>query len=217
MANRSSSTRETERLAAQIIREIGRELRISRVSAGLTQREVAAKLGVHQVTVSRIEGGRGGGHRVPQLVRHAAIVGLRPWVRLYPAVARPLDGPQLALIGRLRARLAPGWRVTLEVPMPIAGDLRAADAMLTLGECRIVVEAITRLADVQAQLRAARLKVRDLGATRLVLLVAATHANRRMLAGEGQLLATTLPAGTKTVMRALAEGRDPGSDGLVLL
>ena len=217
MANRSSPTRDAERLAAQLVRDIGRELRMGRVRAGMTQRLVAARLGVHQVTVSRIERGRGGGQRVTELARHGAVVGLRPWIRLYPAVARPLDGPQLALIGRLRARLAPGWVVEMEVPMPIAGDLRATDALLTLGECRIVVEAITRLADVQAQLRAARLKVRDLGATRLILLVGATHANRQMLAGEGALLAATLPVGTKWVLRALVQSRDPGADGLVLL
>lgn len=50
--------------------------------------------------------------------------------------------------------------------MPLAGDLRAADALVSIPNCRIVVEVITRLADFQAQLRAARRKQRDLGAHR---------------------------------------------------
>ena len=65
--------------------------------------------------------------------------------------------------------------------MPLERDLRAVDARLTRGDVTIAVEAITRLADVQAQVRAAQLKRRDIGATRLLLLVGATRANREAL------------------------------------
>ena len=80
-----------------------------------------------------------------------------------------------------------------------------------------MVEVITRLADVQAQLRAARLKQRDLGADRLVLIVASNGTNRRAVRAAGPTALDSLPLGTKGVLRALAENCDPRADGLVLL
>src|SRR5437762_5318688 len=101
--------------------------------------------------------------------------------------------------------------------MPITGDLRAVDARLTLDGCTIAVEAFTRLADFQAQSRASLLKKRDLSATRLVLLVAATHANRRALREAAGIVNASFPLGTRAILRALAAGRDPGADGVVLI
>jgi hypothetical protein len=46
----------------------------------------------------------------------------------------------------------------LDLPIPLPGDLRGIDVLLDNGSCRIVVEVITRLRDLQAQLRAAQLK-----------------------------------------------------------
>ncbi len=79
------------------------------------------------------------------------------------------------------------------------------------------VEAISRLRDVQAQVRAAQLKRRDAEVLRLVLLVAATHANRRALASAEAVVRTEFKIGTRSALGALAEGRDPGGDALVLL
>ncbi len=217
MANRTSPLRDATRLGVKLLHDIGRELAVSRIAAGMTQRAVAARLGRDQAHVSRVERGRIATLDVVTLTRHAAVVGLRPWVRLYPTVGRPLDAGQLALLGRLRGRLHPTWRMELEVPMPLQGDLRAADAVISIPGCRCEVEAITRLADVQMQLRAARLKGRDLRTDRVILLVAATHANRRIVRAEAALLAVALPGSTRDTLRALADGRDPGHDGLVLL
>ena len=80
-----------------------------------------------------------------------------------------------------------------------------------------MIEVITRLADVQAQLRAARLKQRDLGADRLVVIVASNGTNRRAIRAAGPTVLDSLPLGTKGVLRALAANRDPGDDGLALL
>jgi hypothetical protein len=79
------------------------------------------------------------------------------------------------------------------------------------------VEAFSRLRDVQAQVRAAQLKRRDAEVLRLVLLVAATHANRRALASAEALVRGDLRIGTRSALEALASGRDPGGDALVLL
>jgi hypothetical protein len=128
-----------------------------------------------------------------------------------------LDAPQLALLGRLRDRLLEMWTWELEVSVPIERDLRAVDARLSRVDCTIVVEAITRLSDVQAQVRAAQLKRRDIGATRLLLLIGASNANRRALRDAAPLVQQALLTGTKSLLRSLAEGKDPGGDCLLVL
>jgi hypothetical protein len=147
----------------------------------------------------------------------SAAVGMKLYVNTYPAGRRPLDAPQLALLSRLNRRLHPGWRREIEKVMPVAGDLRAVDELITIRDCAIAVEAITRVADVQAQLRAARAKVRDLGATRLAFLVANSRANRRVLSEAGHILEEQFPIGTRAALRALASGGDPGGDCLILI
>jgi transcriptional regulator with XRE-family HTH domain len=217
MPNRQSVLRDASRLADWLLREIGRELRVARVTAGQTQAEVATVLVTSTSHVSRVEHGLIKGLGLPAMSRHAAAVGLKPWVRLYPAISRPLDRAQLALLGRFRSRLGSAWQIELEAPMPIAGDLRAADALISIPGCRCMVEVITRLADFQAQLRIARLKFRDLRADRLIFVVDANPTNRRALRDSGQSVTDAFPLDTKAALRILAAGADPGADALILL
>lgn len=217
MPNRRSTVRDAAGVAEWMRRDVGRELRVARLLAGMTQREVATRLGRAGSHVSRAEHGRIPTLNLTQLATHAAVIGLKPWLRVYPAIARPLDAGQLALFDRLRARLAPNWRVRVEVPMPSSGDLRAADVMLTAAACTCMVELITRLADFQAQVRAAHLKQRDVGAQRLILVVGGSVTNRRVLRSMSAAVAEAFPLGTKTTLQALGAGTDPGEDGLVIL
>ncbi len=148
-------------------------------------------------------------------MRHAAAVGLRLTFSAYPARRTPLDAPQQALLEELERRAGPAWTGSHEVPMPQPGDLRAADAVLTSESGRVVVEAVTRLVDLQATLRAGRLKVRDLGADRLVLLVASTHANRRTL--RSSLPGPALEIASRSALAALRDGRLPAGDAVILI
>ena len=216
-ANRTSLIHEATRQALWVNDNTGRELRLARIAAGKTQQQVSVVLSCSKSEVSRREHGLVRTLSVVEVSRHAAAVGLRCSVRFYPAVRRPLDAPQLALLARLRQRVAAEWRWEVEVPVPRPGDLRAADALLSTPSCRIVVEAITRLADVQAQLRAAHLKTRDLAADRTILLVSATVANRRMIRAAGPMLDEALPLRTWDGLRALSRGLDPGADALIVL
>jgi hypothetical protein len=183
----------------------------------MTQREVGAALGASHSHVSRVELGQNKGYGLTDLCRHAAVVGLKPWVALYPRVARPLDHAQLQLLARLRSRISSSWKVVLEATVPVQGDLRAADALLIGAGVRCMVEVITRLADFQAQLRAAHRKQRDIGAERLIFVVAGTTTNRRAVAEAGSAVRDAFPLDTKATLRALAAGIDPGADGLVLI
>jgi transcriptional regulator with XRE-family HTH domain len=208
---------EAARQTQWLLGEIGRELRIARINAGMRQTDVARPLRTSKSRISRVEHGRVARLSVDAISRHAAAVGLRPYLKLYPAGRRLLDRPQLELLERFHSRLHPSWGWETEVPMPIKGDLRSADARIRIRACSVVVEAITRLADFEAQSRAGNLKKRDLQADRLILVLAATRANRRALGEAAPLIRASYPLSTKTVMRRLSEGRDPGSDAVVLL
>jgi transcriptional regulator with XRE-family HTH domain len=217
MPTRTNVLHEADGQAVWAGQQVGRELRVARITGGKTQSWVAGQLGCSQAQVSLIERGRRPSIRLRVLFRHAAAVGLRLTVRVYPGGRRLLDAPQLALLNRFRARIAAVWRWEQEVPVPIAGDLRAGDSRISTPDCSILIEAVTRLADVQAQSRAARLKHRDMGTDRLILLLAATASNRRALREAGPALLDAFPIMPRAALAALAAGRDPNGDAIILL
>jgi transcriptional regulator with XRE-family HTH domain len=217
MANRTRPIYEATRRVRWRLGEIGRELRLARISAGMRQADVARQLGTSTSRICRVEHGQIATLRLPDLARHAATVGLTLSVKLYPLGRRPLDRPQLDLLGRFKQRLHPAWSWRTEVPIPIAGDLRSGDCIIAIPGCTILVEAYTRFSDYQAQTASAARKKRDLGADRLIILVGASHANRRALAAASSVSAGSFPLGTKATLNALADGRDPGADAIVFL
>ena len=196
---------------------MGRELRLARVAAGLRQVDVARLLGTSKSRICRVEHGRVLTLNLPALSRHAAAVGLKPYVKLFPLGRRLLDKPQLELLARFRQRLHPSWTWETEVPMPLPADLRSGDCRVAIPGCAILVEAHTRFSDYQAQTASAARKKRDLGADRLILLIGATHANRRAIAEAAAISDGSFPLHTKAALAALSEGRDPGADAIVLL
>ena len=104
-----------------------------------------------------------------------------------------------------------------EVPIPQILDQRAIDAVLTLPAGRIGFEAWVRLADAQAQLRAAHLKQRDAELARMVVVVKATHANRRALVAAGAGAFDAFPGSTRRILSALSAGQIPVANGVVLI
>lgn len=197
--------------------QIGEQFRAARLIRGLTLREVAAAIGSSASEISRRELGRSRRLTGEKLAVHAAAIGLKLSVSLWPVGGGVRDAAQARYIAAFVARVGRAWRVALEAPIPIAGDLRAVDILLTRGRVQVAVEVITRLVDLQAQVRAAQLKARDLGATRLILVVAGTHANRRALEEVRASLVEAFDLDTRRVMADLAGGADPGRDAIVVL
>lgn len=197
--------------------DVGRELRLARHTSGATMQQVSDRLGWSKSKISRIERGLSPRVSLEDVTRCGAVVGLRPSVKLFPTARALRDIGQIELLASLNARMHPSWHSRQEVTMPREGDLRAADQLSTIPGCRLMVEAIRRFTDSQAQTRGARAKQRDLSADRLLLLVEDTRANRLALGAAGSELLRTFPISQRAMLAALGSGRAPMGDGIVLL
>jgi transcriptional regulator with XRE-family HTH domain len=192
------------------------ELRGARLNAGLSLREVAHRLGVSVGRLSRIERAQDGAMTVDLLARFAAVVGLELSANVHPNGDPVRDRAHLGLLARLRRRLHPSLHWRTEVPIPISGDARSADATIGDEGWSAMVEAETRVGDFQLTERKASAKARDLGTLRLILLIADTRHNRSVLRLHPEL-EERFPVSGRACLRALANGHDPGGDALVVL
>jgi hypothetical protein len=116
-----------------------------------------------------------------QACRAGAALGLALSVSAYPDGSPVRDAGQLRLESRLRVVIHReiGWQT--EVPMPIPGDRRAWDVVLAAGGRRAGCECEQRLGDIQALERRLALKLRDGAVDVLILVVADTAWNRRVV------------------------------------
>lgn len=197
--------------------ELGEEIRIARTTAGLGQRAAASAAGMSHHQFGRIERGEVITLSFEQLCRAGLAVGLRFNGRLYPGGDPARDTPSLRLLERFVSLLPALARVDREAPMPLAGDLRAWDALIHLGGRRAGVEAETRISDVQALERRLALKLRDGGVDLLVLVVADTRHNREVLSLHREALRALLPLDGPTIRTALRRGQLPRASGIILV
>jgi|tagenome__1003787_1003787.scaffolds.fasta_scaffold20502851_1 transcriptional regulator with XRE-family HTH domain len=204
-------------LARRIAVDLGREIGISRRAAGVTQAEAGRVVGMSHSQWGRIERGELRQVSVDQLARAGTAVGLRIWSRFYPDGDRIRDAAHARLLERLRACVAPPLQWRSEVPLPDDSD-RAWDSVIVPSDVLVGVEAETRITDGQATWRRAQLKrADDPRITHMILLVADTKNNRRVLALIREALRDELPLDTRHVLRALRAGRSPGASGIVIL
>lgn len=205
------------RRAERNVRDLGSELRVARVTRGLSQEFVASALGVSAATVSRLERGASDDASVLMLHRAAAVVGLELSARLF-AGGQPLrDGAHVSLLERLRVHLGPGLTWRTEVPLPIVGDQRAWDALIRAATFRMGVEAETRPTDAQALDRRLALKQRDGGVDHVCLLLADTRHVRAVIRLYGDQLRASFPVPGRAALGTLERGGDPGGSTVILL
>lgn len=216
MANRLTRVDEARLTIRRQVAAHGADLREARIAAGLRQIDVARALRRSASAIGRVERNAARRVGIEDLAAQAAAVGLKLSTQLYPAAGRLRDASQLQMINRYRETVAPGgWMIRLEVPVGGAGDLRAFDLVLSRPPMYVAHEFVSRLRDVQAQIRPLLRKQQDSGIQRLVLVVAATHANRRAVAEAGPAILEAFPLGTRTILAALRSGRAPAANGLV--
>lgn len=192
------------------------ELHQARLGAGVSQAHIARVAGLTQSRVSRTERNVRNALTIEEAATHAAALGLQLYLKAYPASSAVRDAPQLRVLERLRAHVGPGFRWRTEVPVVGRGDLRAWDAFLD-GPGNVGVEAESRLHDVQATQRRVQLKLRDGDASVVILLLAETRHNRRVLTEHRAALVSTFPWTTAQILGALRRGEVPAQSGIVVL
>jgi transcriptional regulator with XRE-family HTH domain len=205
-----------ERRSRQLRQKLAESLVNARLASGLSQREVARRLGVSRHRVAGAEAGEPGALTIDLVARMAPVLGLELAASLYPHGDPVRDRAHTALLARLRARLGRVLRWRVEVPIPIAGDRRSGDALIDGAGWTALVEAETRLEDLQLVERRSAAKQRDLGAERLILLVAHTPHNRGVIRLHPELR-ERFPIATRDCLARLAAGVDPGGDCLVII
>ena len=199
---------------------VASELALACSVAGLTQRELAGRLAVSQTTISRLFNGSATLH-IDTADAIARACGHRLLIQLLSG-----DGLQLRDSGQLRMAHAiersahPRWQLRLEVPVASSPDKRAVDLVLIGPEEVVAIEIERWLRDLQAQLRAAKLKrvalAERMGArVSLVLAVPDTIAARRRLHPFGELIARELPISSRTTWARIRSGEPLGGDALL--
>jgi transcriptional regulator with XRE-family HTH domain len=203
------------RLAAEDEARVRTEIIRARRAAGLSRTDVGRACGMSRSGVERTESGTRRA-TTGELACLGAAVGLEVRLKAYPMGDPIRDAGQLRLLARLRSEIhaSLGWRT--EVALPIPGDRRAWDAVITGSGWRLAVEAETVLTDVQAVERRIELKRRDGRIDHVIIVVADTPQNRRAVrAAGGSLVADPRPP--RALLADLRAGRDPVASGVVFL
>lgn len=201
-----------ERLA----RELSAEWRELRLGAGVSQSAVSRNAGISRTGYAQLERGDAGRVGLVRAAIITAVLGADLSVKVYPAGPPIRDAAHVALLATFDARVGARWRLTHEAPVGQAGDGRAWDRRLD-GPVSVGVEAEVRLRDLQALERRMQRKKQDSGVARMLLVVRGTRGNREILRETLPGLRGTFPLGSREILQALADGRDPGADGLLVL
>ncbi|HUF07124.1 MAG TPA: helix-turn-helix domain-containing protein [Candidatus Binatia bacterium] len=204
------------RRGQQLNRMLGGEIRNGRRAAGLSQRTLGAAVGLSASEVGRVEHGDAPWLTIVHASELLSAVGLELWAKPYPAGPAVRDAAHLRLLADFEARLPAFVHRQREWPLANSHDRRAIDLLLSGLPRRIGVEAETMLNDLQALEREMNLKQRDADLAVMILLVRGSKRNRDILR-PADALRRAFPVQTRGVLTALANGRDPGGNGLVIL
>lgn len=195
-----------------------REIREARIAAGLSQAAVARAAGLSRAAYGRLERREIARPPFEHVARAARAVGLAASLRLYPAGSPVRDAGQLRLEADFDDVLGPGLAFRAEVPLPIEGDLRAWDGVVSNRQAMAFVDCEMRLGDVQALARRLELKVRDDPRCGVVVLVVRdSRHNRIVLAEHREVFRQLLPLDSPAILRALRAGWLPPASGLLVL
>ena len=204
------------RRGQQLNRTIGSELRVARRMAGISQDTLGVATGLSGSEVGRVEKGAADWLTLIHASELLGAVGLSLWAKAFPEGPPLRDAAHLRLLADFEARMSPTVRCRREWPLPADGDRRAVDLVLTGLPRSVGVEAETVLEDLQALEREINVKQRDAGLAVILLLVRGSRRNRAILQG-ADALRRSFPHATRRILAALAAGRDPGGNGLVIL
>jgi transcriptional regulator with XRE-family HTH domain len=229
---RTSTRTRIGRLARDLRRQIGSEIRRLRLDANLSQRALAAAADIDQGYLSQIEAGI----REPSLAVLLAIgdvLGADLAVHLYPTTGpRVHDRTQAAMIEALFRVLHPRWKRFVEVPVrrPARGFIDAVIADPT-GGLAVAVEAQSQIRRLEQQLRWSADKSESLPSAPIwpvvapadlpppaisqLLLLRSSRSLREVARSYEATLAAAFPATVVDARRSLIDGRPWAGSGII--
>jgi len=216
-----SSVRTTDRgrlEARKTLGSLGTELRGARIASGLSQASVGLAAGFSASRVGRLERAQSSSASIEEMTVLFAILGQRLSVRPCPNGPPLRDVAHARLLQRFRAILPAD--VSMRTEVPVVGnraDLRAWDALIGAREWSCRIEAETVISDLQATDRRIALKMRDAEVDHVLLLVAGTKRNRRILREFRALTVAKYPLDSRAILAAVRAGRCPRRSGVLLL
>lgn len=218
MATYDTRLNRARRRGRETVRRLITELAQTRRTVGISQTEVATKLGRTQADISRLER-LVDIDRVPFVLvaELASLLGLELGAGLHRLGDAINDRGQQELIRRFRAVLSAAWRVVAEVPLPNPGDPRAWDLVLRIPAQVVGVEAETRIRDIQRLVRHLHQRAADGGADVVLLVLADTRANRALLTELLDALGPDYATPPRQLLRALRAGQPLPGSGVVLV
>jgi transcriptional regulator with XRE-family HTH domain len=217
MGTRSSAVSVGADRARRIAAELTTELRRARIDRGLSQADVGRAVVLSGQQVSRVERGLVPDVSIAGLCRLLAVVGLEVSAHAFPTGEPIRDRAHVALLCRFRQHIHRSLRWRTEVPLPIAGDLRAWDGHVSGAGWRIGVEAETRPTDLQALERRLALKLRDGCVDAVILVLANPRHNRALVQAHRDELVERFPVPGRRALELLAAGLHPGGNAVVLM
>jgi transcriptional regulator with XRE-family HTH domain len=219
---------EAARLVRALAATLGDEVRAGRRRLRLRQRDLAARVGVHQSRISQIERGRGDGASLGQWLALGVAL-RRPFAASF---SRPMDGSRApADSGHLdlqeallRKAAEAGHLATFELPTKPHDPSRSADVGVRDDRRQILIleEAWNTFGDVGQAVRSTHRKVAEAEQLAVVLGSAAgpyrvasvwvvrdSAANRALVARYPHVFAQAFPGSSRLWARCLAEATDP--------
>jgi transcriptional regulator with XRE-family HTH domain len=215
---------ERDEATARTLVALGKAVREGRRRRRLTQAQLAARVGLSQATVSRIERGEGDGVPIACWIGVGLALGLTP---RFEFARDPLettaDAGHLAIQELLlRMGRSTGYAGTFELPITPVGPRHSVDVCLKHAQARrlVLLEAWNSITDIGAGARSFDRKLasaREVGGwldggsyeIRGAWVVRATRRNRELLARYPEVFEAKFPGSSLGWARALAGGTDP--------
>jgi hypothetical protein len=158
---------------------------------------------------------------VVRLAEIASLLGYEISLGLHPIGDPIRDKGQLACARRFDALLSNRWRVTDEALLPGPGEQRAWDKLLRLVNSSptylVGTDIESRVHDVQAIVRRTRARERDGHVDRILIVLADTAHNRRIVEELGRSLGDTYSTPPRDLVAALRAGTPLPGNGLILI
>lgn len=231
-------TRRRSKLALDAVRanqdmqvRLGRNVLDARKRRRLTQKQLGAKVGLSQASISRVERGKGGGLTLDAWQRIALALDIQLQVTLQrDPQQEPTDAGHLGMQELvLREGRRNGYPRMVELKTRSTESRRSIDVALAADQrtTLLVVECWNTFGDVGASIRSSNRKRAEAeeyaagrwgiaGRASLVWVVRATRANKALTAKYPELFAAAFPGSSRGWVAALTAGAEPPEEpGLV--